>query len=209
MRRSPCRLPPRLAAVLLALVCGLGGCRPQDDPPASAPDAPESSPSAQTPKETAMAFTLTSSAFDNDGRIPEQYSGEGKDQSPPLEWSDPPEGTQAFALVCDDPDAPVGTWDHWLLWNLPGDRRDLPEGVPTTDTVADLGGAAQGKNGWGNVGYGGPMPPPGHGDHHYEFALYALDAELDLAPGADKGALMKAMEGHVLGKAELTGLYSR
>jgi len=186
-----------LAVALLAVGCGtVAGCRPETE-------------SSKPPKETAMAFTLTSPAFEDGGRIPKEYTGEGQDQSPPLEWSDPPEGTQALALVCDDPDAPVGTWDHWIIWNLPADTHGLPRGVPTTDTVADLAGAVQGKNGWGSVGYGGPMPPPGHGDHHYEFALYALDATLDLAPGADKGALMQAMEGHVLGKAELTGLYSR
>jgi len=156
-----------------------------------------------------MAFTLTSPAFESGGRIPKRYTGEGEDVSPPLEWSDPPEGTQALALVCDDPDAPVGTWDHWLIWNLPADTRELPEGVPTTATVDDLGGAAQGKNGWGKIGYGGPMPPPGHGDHHYHFRLYALEARLDLAPGAEKRTLVQAMDGHVLGQAELTGLYSR
>ncbi|MFO8011993.1 MAG: YbhB/YbcL family Raf kinase inhibitor-like protein [Phycisphaerae bacterium] len=200
-RRLPRRLSVTLAAGLLVAGCWAGaGCRPQDEP---------STEPAHAPKETAMAFTLTSSAFENGGRIPQHYTGEGDDQSPPLAWTDPPEGTQAFALVCDDPDAPVGTWDHWLIWNIPGNTQELPAGVPTTETVADLGGAAQGKNGWGNVGYGGPMPPPGHGDHHYNFALYALDAKLDLAPGADKQALMEAVEGHVLGKAELTGLYSR
>lgn len=201
------RLSVWIAAALLAVWGATGaGCRPQDDGPA---EPSESRESAETPKETAMAFTLTSAAFEDDGRIPQQYSGEGDDQSPPLAWSDPPEGTQAFALVCDDPDAPAGTWDHWLIWNIPADTQELPAGVPTTESVADLGGAAQGENGWGNVGYGGPMPPPGHGDHHYHFVLYALDATLDLAPGADKQALMAAMEGHVLGKAELTGLYSR
>ena len=204
----------RLAVGLLVATCWTGtGCRPQNEPPTEPAEpsaAPsESSESAQALKETAMAFTLTSSAFENDGRIPKPYSGEGEDASPPLAWSDPPAGTQAFALICDDPDAPVGTWDHWLIWNLPGDTHQLPEGIPTTPTVDGLGGTAQGKNGWGKIGYGGPMPPPGHGDHHYHFVLYALDAKLDLAPGADKQALMKAMEGHVLGKAELTGLYSR
>jgi len=173
-------------------------CRPGD-----------SSHPAASRKEPAMAFTLASPAFKHGQRIPEKYTGEGDDVSPPLAWSDPPEGTQAFALVCDDPDAPVGTWDHWLLWNLPGNLRALPEAVRTTRTLPDLGGACQGNNSWPKIGYGGPMPPPGHGTHHYHFVLYALDAPLGLAPGANKGALLKTMAGHVLGEAKLTGTYSR
>jgi len=211
-------LPRRVCFCIAAGLLAAGGwtgaaCQPQEGgpaPPAEAPRPPsESSESSEPSKETAMAFTLTSSAFESNGRIPKRYTGEGEDISPPLAWSDPPDGTQAFALVCDDPDAPVGTFDHWLIWNLPADARELPEGVPTTATVEGLGGAAQGKSGFGKVGYGGPMPPPGHGDHHYHFRLYALDAPLDLDPGAEKRALEQAMEGHVLGQAELTGLYSR
>ncbi len=156
-----------------------------------------------------MTFTLTSPAFAGGDRIPKQYTGEGADSSPPLEWADPPEGARSLALICDDPDAPAGTWDHWLIWNIPADRRNLPEGVPATETVTDLGGACQGNNSWPKIGYGGPMPPPGHGVHHYHFALYALDQTLELAPGADKQALLAAIEGHILAEAKLTGLYSR
>ena len=158
-----------------------------------------------------MAFALTSPAFKNDERIPKTYTGEGKDVSPPLAWADPPAGTQSLALICDDPDAPRGTWDHWLIWNLPADLRQLPEGVPQTETVADLGGARQGRNSWltHNIGYRGPMPPPGHGTHHYHFALYALGTTLDLKAGADKKTLQKAMQGHVLGEGKLIGTYSR
>jgi len=184
------------AAAMLALACTLPACAPAGNEFASTED-------------TDMTFTLTSPAFKNGERIPKEHSGEGKDTSPPLEWTDPPDGTQRFALVCDDPDAPAGTWDHWLIWNLPADTRKLPEGVPATETVADLGGARQGNNSWPKIGYGGPMPPPGHGVHHYHFRLYALDSDLDLAAGADKEALEEAMEGHLLGTAELTGLYSR
>ncbi len=199
------------AAGLLAAWCVAGAaCEPQPTGPeeTAGTTRPQSEKTPGT-EEPPMAFTLTSPAFEPNGRIPKPYSGEGQDASPPLAWSDPPAGTQALALVCDDPDAPVGTWDHWLIWNIPADTAALPEGVPTTETVADLGGAAQGKNGWGRIGYGGPMPPPGHGHHHYHFRLYALDARLNLAPGADKKALMQAMDGHILGQAELTGLYSR
>ncbi|HUS44823.1 MAG TPA: YbhB/YbcL family Raf kinase inhibitor-like protein [Phycisphaerae bacterium] len=156
-----------------------------------------------------MTFELTSPVFGAGERIPKKYTGEGEDTSPPLEWTDPPEGTLAFALVCDDPDAPVGTWDHWLIWNLSADSRKLPGGVPTQQTLPDFGGARQGDNSWPKIGYGGPMPPPGHGTHHYNFVLYALDTVLDLAPGANKAALQKAMKGHVLAEARLTGTYSR
>jgi hypothetical protein len=156
-----------------------------------------------------MAFALTSPAFKPDDRIPTKYTGEGADVSPPLEWSDPPEGAKSFALICDDPDAPMGTWDHWLLWNLAGDLRKLPENVAKTETVAALGGARQGKNSWPKIGYNGPMPPKGHGTHHYHFDLYALDTALDLKTGADKKALLAAMKGHILGKATLMGTYSR
>ena len=152
---------------------------------------------------------LTSPAFANGARIPVRHTGEGEDRSPPLEWTDPPEGTKAFALICDDPDAPRGTWDHWILWNIPADRAKLPEGVARTETLPDLGGARQGRNSWPKTGYNGPMPPPGHGTHHYHFVLYALDTVLDLKPGADKKALLAAMDKHILGKAKLTGTYSR
>jgi len=156
-----------------------------------------------------MPFALTSPAFKPDDRIPAKYTGEGADVSPPLEWSDPPAGAKSFALICDDPDAPMGTWDHWLLWNLAGDLRKLPENVAKTETVAALGGARQGKNSWPKIGYNGPMPPKGHGTHHYHFDLYALDTALDLKTGADKKALLAAMKGHILGKATLMGTYSR
>ena len=156
-----------------------------------------------------MDFTLMSTAFKNDDRIPKKYSGEGDDVSPPLEWSEPPVATKAFALICDDPDAPVGTWDHWLIWNIPADRKGLPENVAKTETVADLGGARQGKNSWPRIGYNGPMPPKGHGTHHYNFVLYALDTPLDLKPGSNKGALLATMKGHILDQGKLTGTYSR
>jgi len=172
------------------------------------PAAPDRSTAAEE-KEKVMAFTLTSPAFKNDERIPVKYTGEGADVSPPLEWSDPPAGARSLALICDDPDAPVGTWDHWVLWNLPGDLKKLPENVAKTETPPDPKGARQGKNSWPKIGYNGPMPPKGHGTHHYNFVLYALDTAPDLKAGADKKALLAAMKGHVLGQAKLTGVYSR
>jgi hypothetical protein len=164
---------------------------------------------APAAEEKVMNFTLTSTAFKNDERIPKKYSGEGDDVSPPLEWSEPPVATKAFALICDDPDAPRGTWNHWTLWNLPAELRKLPENVAKTETVADLGGARQGRNSGGVIGYSGPKPPPGHGTHHYHFHLYALAAPLDLKAGADRKAVEAALKGHVIGQATVLGTYSR
>jgi len=160
-------------------------------------------------EEPVMTFSLTSSAFGPNERIPPKYTGEGADVSPPLVWGDPPAAAQTLALICDDPDAPRGTWDHWLIWNIPGNLRALPEGISKKDSPPEVAGAVQGSNSWPKVGYYGPMPPPGHGTHHYNFVLYALDAPLTLKPGADKKALLAAMKGHVLGQAKLTGTYSR
>ena len=162
-------------------------------------------------EENVMTFAMTSPAFKHSERIPKQHTGEGADLSPPLEWAEPPAGTKAFALVCDDPDAPVGTWDHWVIWNIPGALRKLPEGIARGEKPADPAGAVQGKNSWpkDNIGYRGPMPPPGHGTHHYNFVLYALDAPLDLKAGANKKELLAAMKGRILGQAKLTGTYSR
>jgi Raf kinase inhibitor-like YbhB/YbcL family protein len=152
-----------------------------------------------------MAFQLTSTAFKHGETIPRKYSCDGQDISPPLAWGDPPQGTQSFALIMDDPDAPAGVWVHWVLYNLPAGSRGLPEAVPTDAQLAD--GSRQGKNSWGKVGYGGPCPP--RGTHRYFFRLYALDRALDLAAGASKEQLLKAMEGHILTQAELMGKYTR
>ena len=156
-----------------------------------------------------MTFTLTSPAFKEGERMPVKYTGEGADLSPPLEWAEAPAAAKSFALICDDPDAPRGTWDHWIIWNIPGDRRKLPEGVARTETLPELGAARQGKNSWPRIGYNGPMPPPGHGTHHYHFVLYALESALDLKPGADKKMLLAAMKSHILAQAKLMGTYSR
>jgi Raf kinase inhibitor-like YbhB/YbcL family protein len=152
-----------------------------------------------------MSFTLTSSAFDEGGAIPKKYTCDGADVSPPLSWAAPPGGTQSFALVSDDPDAPVGTWVHWVIFNLPAGLDGLPEGVPA-DAEPSLGGR-QGKNDFGRLGYGGPCPP--RGTHRYYFKLYALDATLGLPAGATKAGLLEAMAGHVLAEAQLMGRYSR
>jgi Raf kinase inhibitor-like YbhB/YbcL family protein len=152
-----------------------------------------------------MVFELTSAAFAAGEPIPPKYTCDGDDVSPPLEWSEPPAGTQSFALICDDPDAPVGTWVHWVLFNLPAGARALPEAVPADADLPD--GSRHGNNSWPRLGYGGPCPPSG--THRYFFKLYALDTALDLAAGASKKELLGAMEGHVLAQAELMGTYSR
>jgi len=153
-----------------------------------------------------MAFRIESPAFQTNGKIPQKYTCDGTDVSPPLVWSGAPEGTKSFALICDDPDAPVGTWVHWVIYDLPPDRRELPEAVPKTERLAN--GAKQGMTDFRRVGYGGPCPPPGK-PHRYFFKLYALDTPLDLPPKATKADLLMAVNGHVLAQAELVGLYQR
>ncbi len=151
-------------------------------------------------------FELSSTAFEPETTIPRDYTCDGDDRSPPLAWHDAPPGTASYALICDDPDAPAGTWVHWLIWNVPGDGQSLPEGVPADETLPD--GARQGQNDFRRIGYGGPCPPRGR-PHRYFFKLYALDTTLDLAPGASKKQLLKAMQDHVLAEAELMGRYGR
>jgi len=154
----------------------------------------------------AMAFELQSPVFSSGGEIPVRHTCDGPDLSPSLRWSDPPAKTKSFALIVDDPDAPVGTWVHWVLYGMAASLRELPEGVPARDTVPGIG--TQGVNDFRKVGYGGPCPPRGPA-HRYFFKLYALDSELPLPPRKTKAELLKAMEGHVLGQAELMGRYKR
>jgi Raf kinase inhibitor-like YbhB/YbcL family protein len=153
-----------------------------------------------------MAFELTSTAFAEGATIPKQYTGDGRNASPPLRWGDPPAGTRSLALVCEDPDAPRGTFTHWVLFNLPAEARELSEGTPPQPSLP--GGAAQGTNDFRKVGYGGPAPPPGK-PHRYFFKLYALDQSLELQPGATRPQLLAAVKGHVLGEAQLMGTYGR
>jgi len=153
-----------------------------------------------------MSFSITTNAFKPAGSIPRAFTADGKDASPALSWENPPAGTQVFALICDDPDAPVGTWVHWVIWNVPASAKGLPEGVQTVKTLAD--GSAQGKNDFGRIGYGGPSPPPGK-PHRYFFRLYALKEKLSLAAGATRRELERAMQGRILGTAEVFGTYGR
>jgi Raf kinase inhibitor-like YbhB/YbcL family protein len=154
----------------------------------------------------AMSFKLTSSAFENGATIPKQFTCDGTDLSPALEWSGAPEKTKSFSLIVDDPDAPVGTWVHWVLYDLPADAKQLGEGVAKEEQLAN--GAQQGRNDFRRIGYGGPCPPAGPA-HRYFFKLYALDAMLNLKAGASKADVEKAMAGHVLAQAALMGRYKR
>lgn len=164
-------------------------------------------PKGEPEEEVKMAeLELKSDAFQQGKTVPEKYTCDGDNISPQLSWGRPPEGTKELVLICDDPDAPVGTWDHWVLYGLAPDTIGLPEGVPTTKEIER--GGLQGKNSWGNIGYGGPCPPKGLA-HRYFFKLYAVDDALDLKPGATKKDVLKAMEGHILAQGELMGKYAR
>lgn len=151
-------------------------------------------------------FRLSSTAFAHGAGIPVAHTCDGDDRSPPLAWAEPPVETRSFALICDDPDAPRGTWVHWLLYHLPAEAAELEPGVPTRPELPS--GARQGINDGGDVGYGGPCPPPGK-PHRYFFRLYALDAALNLPPGVNRADLEAAMKGHVLAEASLMGTYQR
>ena len=152
-----------------------------------------------------MEIKITSSAFEDGALIPAKYTCDGEDVSPPLQWEAVPEGTKSIALISDDPDAPVGTWIHWVLYNLPAEVKELAEAVPADETLP--GGARQGTTDFGRIGYGGPCPPSG--THRYFFKIYALDTDVDLPRGADKSELLEAMQGHILGEGRLMGKYAR
>jgi Raf kinase inhibitor-like YbhB/YbcL family protein len=156
-------------------------------------------------QEPSMKIEITSPAFKNGEAIPVDHSCDGSGISPALAWTEPPAGTQSFALIVDDPDAPGRTWVHWVLYNVPASSRGLSAGLPTDANLGD--GSVQGKTSAGTTGYHGPCPPSG--THRYFFKLYALDTNLSLPSNNDKEALLAAMEGHVLASAELMGTYGR
>jgi Raf kinase inhibitor-like YbhB/YbcL family protein len=145
-------------------------------------------------------FALSSQAFTHGGEIPRAHTCEGENVSPALSWSDPPSGARALALIVDDPDAPVGTFTHWLAWNLDPLAGGLSEGESPP---------VEGRNDFGTGGWSGPCPPRGHGPHRYFFRLHALDGELDAGSGAERRELEQALAGHVLATAELMGTYER
>ena len=149
-----------------------------------------------------MAINLTSTTFAANQPIPKKYTGEGVNHSPPLSWSGVPQGAKELALICDDPDAPTAKpWVHWVVYKIPPMQSGLPEGVQDNLT--------EGQNDFNKTSYGGPMPPPGHGVHHYRFHLYALDISLLAGPGLTKEQLMDAMRSHILAEGELVGTYER
>ena len=152
-----------------------------------------------------MTVSVSSAAFEAGGMIPSRYTCDGADTSVPLRWAGIPEGTKSLALISEDPDAPMGTWVHWVVWNIPAAARELAEGVGPEPQLPD--GTRQGISDFGRPGYGGPCPPSG--THQYYFTIYALDAMLDLPSGARKADLLKAMKGHVLAEGQLMGKYAR
>jgi hypothetical protein len=197
MRRRRLFVPIALSLGLLLV----GGCALIPSPSAT------TAPSEMTGEGVALAtLELTSEAFGPQEAIPQRFTCDGEDISPPLSWSAPPDATRSFVLIMDDPDAPMGTWVHWVLFNVPSDERALPENVPAEEQLSD--GSLHGKNSWGRSDYGGPCPPSGS-THRYVFKLYALDTQLDLEAGATKKQVLDAIDGHVLGYGELVGTYSR
>ncbi|OGL39781.1 MAG: phosphatidylethanolamine-binding protein [Candidatus Schekmanbacteria bacterium RIFCSPHIGHO2_02_FULL_38_11] len=134
-----------------------------------------------------------------------KYTCDDKDVSPPLSWTSVPNGTKSIAIICDDPDAPMGTWVHWVLYDLPVSIKELPENIPSQEKLKN--GAKHGINDFRKFAYGGPCPPGG--THRYLFKIYALDKETGLEPGATKEQLLKAMKGHILAEGQLMGKYSR
>lgn len=183
-------------AVVAAALAFLAGCQEEDGAQKEA-----------IPGNGKKTLTVTSSAFRNGEGIPKKYAykGEGENVSPPLSWSGAPEGTKEFVLICDDPDAPrAEAWVHWVLYKIPVTTTSLAEG--------DNGGAIEGRNDFKEMGWGGPMPPKGHGVHHYHFRVYALGTGLfgdDVKGGATKQQIETAMKGHILAWGELVGTYER
>lgn len=208
-------------SLFLIVAIALAGCasagsepeEPMDNAPSDAAAAPTEMPEPDDPADEGVpemtpdspaeeeVFSLTSSAFEDQQNIPPVYTCDSENISPPLAWEGVPAGTQSFALILDDPDAPSGTFTHWVLFDLPADMSELAEGASTEPELE----ANHGMTSFGEAAYGGPCPPSGV--HHYIFTLYAADTTLDLAAGASKEDVLEALDGHVLGWAELVGLY--
>lgn len=159
----------------------------------------------QTNPQGGKNMNISSTAFPEGGMIPKKFTCDGDDISPSLKWDSVPAGTKSIAIISDDPDAPVGTWVHWVVYNIPADAKELPENVPPQRTLSN--GAKQGTNDFRKIGYGGPCPPGG--THRYYFKIYALDTMLTLDAGATKAQLLDAMKGHILAEGQLMGKYSR
>ncbi|MDF1500214.1 MAG: YbhB/YbcL family Raf kinase inhibitor-like protein [Anaerolineales bacterium] len=188
------------AFVLLGVLSACGASGSTND---SGPDS--SSARGNSSEEGAHEFVVESIAYKEGDEIPVRFTCEGEDLSPPIAWSGVPEDTTSFALVMEDPDAPIGTWVHWVVYNLPAETNDLPAGVGSGSGLPD--GAFHGKNSWGDAVYGGPCPPGG--THRYFIYVFALDTVLDLPAGASSDILRDTMKGHILGQAQLMGKFSR
>jgi Raf kinase inhibitor-like YbhB/YbcL family protein len=157
-----------------------------------------------------MAIEIKSDRFSPDGPIPTRFTADGANVSPPITWSGLPKGTKELALIVEDPDAPrAEPFVHWVVYRIPSEAPGLPDALPPQSNLSTPNGAVQGVNSFGEIGYGGPAPPRGHGTHHYHFRLYALDARLNVEGGLDNKSLNVAMSGHVLGQADLVGTYAR
>ena len=187
------------AITLLLLMLVVAGCATR--PKLSA----QNSASTSTPQAKKGSIKLIIAAFKKGASIPRQYSCDGVNVSPPLEWSGVPKSAKTVAIIADDPDAPAGTWVHWVLYNLPAENIGMVENLPATESLK--AGGFQGKNDFGDIGYGGPCPPSG--THRYFFKIYALDSELPLKAGATKAEVEKAMAGHVVAQGQLMGTYRR
>jgi Raf kinase inhibitor-like YbhB/YbcL family protein len=182
-----------LCCCIFLLLCGCGGKE-------------EGAKETAKGSELAPEFKLTSKNFTEGESIPREHTCDGADASPELSWENPPDGTRSFAIICEDPDAPGGTWIHWVIWAIPAKAAGMPEGVPPESVLSN--GAKQGTTDFGTIGYGGPCPPAGK-PHRYTFQIYALDNITGLEPGADERQLIKAMKGHVIAETRLMGTYGR
>jgi len=190
----------RIFTVAIAVLC------PAFPSPRCATELHNAFPSFVIEAEASMFLTISSPSFSNGGNIPQKFTCDGADVSPQLSWSEPPAGTKTLALLVDDPDAPVGNWNHWTMWNVPTTTRSFAEGLRKEAELSD--GSRQGQNDFRQTGYNGPCPPRGK-PHRYYFKLYALDTRLDLKPGAAKKDVEAAMKGHILAQAEWMGRYGR
>lgn len=205
MKRATCFIVVCMIIVVLTLAaCGGGDATPPPTlpEPIPSPTAP-ASPSTLPEPIPSPTMVITSMAFADGEPIPQRYGCDGQDISPELRWSGAPEGTMSLALICDDPDAPGGTFTHWVVYNIPGGGSGT-----LTEGLSRPGDILQGRNSFGETGYGGPCPPRSS-MHRYLFTLYALDTVLELAPGANKTQLLDAMEGHILAEAVIMGTYQR
>jgi Raf kinase inhibitor-like YbhB/YbcL family protein len=195
-QRNGARLFILATPAAIAIVCAL---------PSLSSGARASSSSSGDRQQT-MSLSISSPSFSNGGDIPKKFTCDGADVSPQLSWTEPPATTKTFALLVDDPDAPVGNWNHWTMWNASPSVRGLPEGVSKEPRLPD--GSHQGRNDFRKTGYNGPCPPPGK-PHRYYFKLFALDVMVELKPGSSKKELEAAMQGHVLAQTQWMGRYGR